>query len=75
MSYVEVKRVDPQGRLVLPKSWREKWGNEVIVVEFEDRIEILPRKRPRLSRFFDILEVELKGEDIEKELLKDADPQ
>jgi bifunctional DNA-binding transcriptional regulator/antitoxin component of YhaV-PrlF toxin-antitoxin module len=72
---VEVKRVDSQGRLVLPKSWREKWGNEVIVVELEDRIEILPRKKPRLSRFFDILEVELKGEDIEKELLKDISPQ
>lgn len=70
MGTVEVKRVDPQGRLVLPKSWREKWGNEVIVVELEDRIEILPRKKPRLSRFFDILEVELKGEDIERELLK-----
>ncbi|MDI3474465.1 MAG: hypothetical protein PWQ79_1929 [Thermococcaceae archaeon] len=75
MGTVEVKRVDPQGRLVLPKSWREKWGNEVIVVELEDRIEILPRKKPRLSRFFDILEVELKGEDIEKELLKDINPQ
>ena len=70
MSIVEVKRVDPQGRLVLPKSWREKWGNEVIVVELDDRIEILPRKKPRLSRFFDILEVELKGEDVEKELLE-----
>ncbi|BAD85480.1 predicted transcription regulator, SpoVT/AbrB family [Thermococcus kodakarensis KOD1] len=75
MGAVEVKRVDPQGRLVLPKSWRERWGNEVIVVELEDRIEILPRKKPRLSRFFDILEVELKGEDIEKELLKDINPQ
>lgn len=75
MGTVEVKRVDPQGRLVLPKSWREKWGNEVIVIELEDRIEILPRKRPRLSRFFDILEVELKGEDIEKELLNEIGPQ
>ncbi|WP_054839976.1 AbrB/MazE/SpoVT family DNA-binding domain-containing protein [Thermococcus sp. JCM 11816] len=76
MGTVEVKRVDPpQGRLVLPKSWREKWGNEVIIVELEDRIEILPRKKPRLSRFFDILEVELKGEDTEKELLKDINPQ
>jgi len=75
MGAVEVKRIDPQGRLVLPKSWREKWGNEVIVIELDDRIEILPRKRPRLSRFFDILEVELKGEDIEKELLRDINSQ
>lgn len=26
MGTVEVKRVDSQRRLVLPKSWREKWG-------------------------------------------------
>ena len=70
MGLVEVKRIDPQGRLVIPKSWREKWGNDVIIVELDDRIEILPMKKPRLSKFFDILEVELKGEDAEKELLK-----
>ncbi len=70
MTVVEVKRIDPQGRLVIPKSWRERWGNEVILVEFEDRIEIIPRKKPRLSRFFDIIDAEIKGTDAEKELLE-----
>ncbi|MDV3103458.1 AbrB/MazE/SpoVT family DNA-binding domain-containing protein [Thermococcus waiotapuensis] len=70
MNAMEVKRIDSQGRIVIPRSWREKWGNEVIIVELEDRLEILPRKKPNLSKFFDILEVEVKGEDLEKELLQ-----
>jgi len=70
MTTVEVKKIDPQGRLVLPKSWRERWGNEVILIELDDRIEIIPRKKPRLSRFFNIIDAEIKGTDVEKELLE-----
>jgi bifunctional DNA-binding transcriptional regulator/antitoxin component of YhaV-PrlF toxin-antitoxin module len=66
---VEVKRIDNQGRLVLPKRWRERWGNEVILIELEDRIEVLPRRKPNLSQFFDLIEMEIK-EDLEKELLE-----
>ena len=67
---VEVKKVDSQGRIVLPKGWRERWGSEVILIEFKDRIEILPKRKPRLSQFFDIIEAEVK-EDVEKELLEE----
>ena len=70
MANVEVRRIDPQGRLVLPKSWREKWGNEVILVELDDRIEIIPRKKPNLSKFFDIIDVDIEGVDVERELLE-----
>ena len=72
MVSVVVRKVDRQGRIVLPKRWREKWGDEVIVVELDDRIEILPKKKPNLEKFFDILEVEVRGEDIEKELLEEV---
>lgn len=65
---VEFKKIDSQGRIVLPKEWRERWGNEVILIEFEDRIEILPKRKPKLSQFFDIVEAEVR-EDVEKELL------
>lgn len=67
---VEVKKVDSQGRIVLPKEWREKWGSEVILIEFEDRVEILPKRKPKLSQFFDIIEADIK-EDVEKELLEE----
>ncbi|USS41079.1 AbrB/MazE/SpoVT family DNA-binding domain-containing protein [Thermococcus aggregans] len=68
---MEIKRIDRQGRVVIPKEWRDKWGDEIILIELDDRIEILPRKKPNLSRFFDMVEVEIKGEDLEKELLED----
>jgi AbrB family looped-hinge helix DNA binding protein len=66
---MEFKKVDGRGRIVLPKSWRKKWGDEVILIEFEDRIEILPRKKLNLSKFFDIVEVE-SFEDV-ADILKD----
>jgi len=53
---MEIKRLDRQGRMVIPK------------IELEDRIEILPRKKLNISRFFDIVEVEIEGEDLEKGL-------
>ena len=31
----------------------------------------MPKKKPNLEKFFDILEVEVRGEDIEKELLEE----
>ncbi len=68
---MEIKRIDRQGRVVIPKEWRDKWGDEIILIELDDRIEILPRKKPNLFRFFDKVKVEIKGEDLEKELLED----
>jgi bifunctional DNA-binding transcriptional regulator/antitoxin component of YhaV-PrlF toxin-antitoxin module len=41
---VEVKQIDSQGRIVLPKEWRKRWGNEIILIEFEDRIEKTEKK-------------------------------
>ncbi len=67
---VEIKKIDSQGRIVLPKEWRERWGNEVVLIKFEDKIEIMPKRKPKLSQFFDVIEAEVK-EDVEKELLKE----
>ncbi len=67
---METKRIDNQGRIVLPKEWRERWGNEVVLIEFEDRIEILPKRKSKLSQFFDIIELEVE-EDVEKEILEE----
>ncbi|QDA31454.1 division/cell wall cluster transcriptional repressor MraZ [Thermococcus indicus] len=65
-----VKKFDPQGRLLLPKEIREKLGDEVIIVDLGDRVELLPRKKADLERFFDSVEVEeLTGwEELKKEL-------
>ncbi len=67
---VEVKTIDSQGRIVLPKSWREKWGREIVLVELDDRIVLLPKRKPNFSQFFDTVEADIR-EDVEKELLEE----
>ncbi|GAB6101918.1 division/cell wall cluster transcriptional repressor MraZ [Thermococcus atlanticus] len=67
---IMVKRFDPQGRLLLPKELREKLGDKVIIVDLGDRIELLPRRRANLKKFFDSIEVEelKEWEELKKEL-------
>lgn len=58
MSKVEIKPVDSQGRIILPKEWRNKilTKNVVITVE-DDRLEIR-RADSDLTRFVDSVEVD-----------------
>ena len=55
----EIKKVDSQGRIVLPRNWREKElkdGDEVIIMEEEGILKIIPKKKIDLTQFFDKLE-------------------
>ncbi len=55
----EIRKVDSQGRIVLPHKWREKElkeGNEVIIIEDEGILKIIPKKKVDLTQFFDSLE-------------------
>ena len=61
---VEVKDVDGQGRVVIPKEWRDKHlknGKAVLVLK-EDLIEIRPVKRVSLTDYFDRVEVDIKSD-------------
>jgi len=59
-----VKFVDKQGRLVLPKKWRERYaGKGVVVLRVRgEKIVIEPLKLPDLTEFFDSVEVDLKSD-------------
>ena len=59
-----MKLVDKQGRLVLPKEWREKHaGRGLVILRVEgERIIIEPLKLPNLTEFFDSIEVDLKSD-------------
>lgn len=48
--------MDSQGRIILPISWRRERGDEVMVVEREDKLEIFPRNAD-LSKYMDSVEV------------------
>ncbi|MFO8018992.1 MAG: AbrB/MazE/SpoVT family DNA-binding domain-containing protein [Promethearchaeia archaeon] len=55
----EVRKVDSQGRIVLPHKWREKElkeTDEVILFEEEGMLKIIPKKKIDLTKFFDSLE-------------------
>lgn len=57
----EIRKVDSQGRIVLPNKWREnelKDGNEVIIIEEEGILKIIPKKKINLAQFFDTLELD-----------------
>jgi bifunctional DNA-binding transcriptional regulator/antitoxin component of YhaV-PrlF toxin-antitoxin module len=58
---VEVRGVDAQGRIVLPKDWREKYlrNKKVIVLVRGDTVEIKPLTLIDLTEYFDRIEVDI----------------
>jgi len=61
---VEVKSVDAQGRIILPKVWREKYlkNKKAIVSAKGETIEIKPFAAIDLTEYFDKIDVDLKSD-------------
>jgi len=61
---VEIKNVDSQGRILLPKDWRDRHlkGKKAIVVYKGDIVEIRPFAKSDLTKYFDKVEVDLKSD-------------
>ncbi len=61
---MEVKRVDNQGRIMLPKTWRDRYlkDKKAIVSLKGDLIEIRPFENTDLTKFFDKIEVDIKAD-------------
>ncbi len=59
-----VKKVDRQGRVVLPKEWREKYlrTGRVVVREEGANLVISPYEPPDLTQLFDSVEVDLESD-------------
>jgi len=60
---VVIKKIDAQGRLVLPREWRLsalKETDEVILLIFDDHIKIVPHNT-NLSRYIDSVEVDVEN--------------
>jgi len=76
-SKMEIKLIDDQGRLVLPKDWRKKHAKKRrVILRIEgERIIIEPLKLPDLTKFFDSIEAEIKSDlsnwkSVRRELLE-----
>lgn len=71
------KQVDRQGRIVIPKKWREKYlKNNTVVLEVEDDHIILKSYKPgEIEELFDSVEVDLQSDledwkEVKRELLE-----
>ncbi len=65
-SGVEVKKVDSQGRLILPADWREaelSENKELFIVKRKGYLKLVPKRRIDLTECFD--KVDLGVESIE----------
>lgn len=64
MSKVEIKEIDEQGRVVIPKAWRSKHltSRRVVMKLKEGAIEIVPYGTLDLTRFFDRIKVDVKSD-------------
>ena len=56
MNVLIEKTLDPQGRILLPKKWREKYGKKVFLFEVGDELLLVPKKNKKLS---DLREIEI----------------
>lgn len=64
MPEVEIKEIDVQGRIIIPKAWRSKHlkSNKVVVKLGEGVIEIVPYGALDLTKWFDTVEVSVKSD-------------
>lgn len=63
LSKVEIREMDEQGRVIVPKKWRSTLfkGDKVVLKLKDDSIEIVPLEKFDLTRFFDSVAVDLKS--------------
>ncbi len=57
---VEVKKVDAQGRFVIPSDWRNealRETDEVFVIKRKEYLKIIPKKETDLTKFFDKIDL------------------
>lgn len=61
---MEVKSVDNQGRIMLPKNWRDRYlkDKKAVISQKGDVIEIRPFEDIDLTKYFDSVEVDLKAD-------------
>jgi len=62
---VKVRRLDPQGRLLIPSDWRREvlgGSSEVVIMKSKDHIKVKPLAKGSLTEFSDTVEVDAEPE-------------
>jgi len=66
---IEIKKIDEQGRIIIPADWRKKEiGKEkrVFVLKEKGCLKIIPIKKIDLTKFFDKVDFGMNIDDWEK---------
>lgn len=72
-SGVEVKKVDVQGRLILPADWREAEigeSRELYVIKRKGYLKLIPKRCVDLTKYFDKVDLGVKSIDSWSEFEK-----
>jgi bifunctional DNA-binding transcriptional regulator/antitoxin component of YhaV-PrlF toxin-antitoxin module len=61
---LEIKSIDDQGRIMLPKKWRDRYlqDKKAVVSQKGDIIEIRPFQDIDLTKYFDSMNVDVKAD-------------
>ncbi len=77
-SGVEVKKVDAQGRLILPADWREAEigeSRELYVIKRKGYLKLVPKHKVDLTEYFDSVDLGVKSienwSEFEKKISED----
>jgi bifunctional DNA-binding transcriptional regulator/antitoxin component of YhaV-PrlF toxin-antitoxin module len=65
-SGVEVKKVDSQGRLILPADWREAEigeSRELYIIKRKGYLKLVPKRPVDLTQYFDSVDLGVKSID------------
>jgi len=60
---VEIKKMDAQGRLVLPVDWRRAEigeSRELYVIKRKGNLKVVPKRRVDLTEYFDKVDLNVK---------------
>jgi len=60
---LEIKNIDDQGRIMLPKNWRKRYlkSKKAVISQKGDLIEIRPFEDIDLTKYFDSIKVDLEA--------------
>lgn len=70
---IEIKKMDSQGRLVLPKDWRESEtgkSKELYIIKRKGYLKIIPKQRIDLTEKFDKIDLGIEAIENWKEFEK-----
>jgi bifunctional DNA-binding transcriptional regulator/antitoxin component of YhaV-PrlF toxin-antitoxin module len=72
---IEIKKVDSQGRIILPADWRESEideSRELYIIKRKGYLKIIPKRKVDLTQYFDKIDLGIEAIGSWKEFEKSS---